>query len=142
MRQRGFLDPQLVVTWYTSIALLASSYARDQGTAIAFGVGVWFLFTMLWLLVTSVLAGLAGIGPSTANAQWVQFEAVDLLLQTASTITSSNSAWMTSTAGSAPSRSPALAWTIAPVVVPTPHRTAGPLSQRARVEARGAHRKA
>ena len=26
----------LVVTWYTSIALLASSYARDQGTAIAF----------------------------------------------------------------------------------------------------------
>ena len=71
----------LVVTWYTAIALLASSYARDQGTAIAFGVGVWFLFTMLWLLVTSVLAGLAGIEVgSTANAQWVQFEAmVDLL---------------------------------------------------------------
>ena len=36
---------------------------------------------MPWLLVTSVLAGLAGIEVgSTANAQWVQFEAVvDLL---------------------------------------------------------------
>jgi ABC-type transport system involved in multi-copper enzyme maturation permease subunit len=66
----------LVVTWYTVIALLASSYARDQGTAIAMGVGVWFLFTMLWLLITSVLAGLAGIEAGTQDPSWVQFEAL------------------------------------------------------------------
>ena len=82
----------LVVTWYTSIALLASSYARDQGTAIAFGVGVWFLFTMLWLLVTSVLAALVASRSIDHNAQWAIRGRADLLLQTASTITSSNSA--------------------------------------------------
>ncbi len=66
----------LVVAWYTVIALLASSYARDQGTAIAMGVGVWFLFTMLWLLITSVLAGLAGIEAGSQDVAWIRFEAV------------------------------------------------------------------
>ena len=45
----------LVLLWYTVFALLASSIAKEQGSAIAFSIGLWFLFTLLWvcLLYTS-----------------------------------------------------------------------------------------
>lgn len=37
------LSTGLIVLWYTLFALLASTTAKEQGTAIAFGVGVWVL---------------------------------------------------------------------------------------------------
>ena len=51
----------LLLLWYVLIQILASSYARDLGAAVTLGVGAWFLFTMLWLLITSVATGLAGL---------------------------------------------------------------------------------
>ena len=50
----------LIVLWYTLFALLASTSAKEQGTAIAFGIGVWFFFTFLWALVTTMVATLRG----------------------------------------------------------------------------------
>lgn len=71
----------LVVMWYTLFALLASTTAREQGTAIAFGVGVWFFFTFLWALVTSMVAYASGVPVGEANdASWVALEGMlDLL---------------------------------------------------------------
>ena len=51
----------LVLLWYTVFALLASSIAREQGSAIAFSIGLWFLFTLLWVLFTTLLAALNGV---------------------------------------------------------------------------------
>ena len=51
----------LLLLWYVLIQILASGYARDLGAAVTLGVGAWFLFTMLWLLITSVATGLAGL---------------------------------------------------------------------------------
>ena len=45
----------LVLLWYTVFALLASSIAKEQGSAIAFSIGLWFLFTLLWVLFTTCL---------------------------------------------------------------------------------------
>ncbi|MBR68134.1 MAG: hypothetical protein CMA86_01310 [Euryarchaeota archaeon] len=75
------LSTGLVVLWYTLFALLASTTAREQGTAIAFGVGVWFLFTFLWVLVTSMVAYASGVPVGEANdASWVALEGMlDLL---------------------------------------------------------------
>ena len=94
-----------MVTWYTSIALLASHMPATKAASPS--VLACGFCSPCSGFSSSVLAGLAGIEVgSTASTQWVQFEAVvDLLSQMASTITSSNSAWMTSTLGSAPSGS-------------------------------------
>ena len=75
------LSTGLVVLWYTLFALLASTTAREQGTAIAFGVGVWFFFTFLWVLVTSMVAYASGVPVGEANdASWVALEGMlDLL---------------------------------------------------------------
>ena len=75
------LSTGLVVLWYTLFALLASTTAREQGTAIAFGVGVWFFFTFLWALVTSMVAYASGVPVGEANdASWVALEGMlDLL---------------------------------------------------------------
>ncbi len=75
------LSTALVVLWYTLFALLASTTAREQGTAIAFGVGVWFFFTFLWALVTSMVAYASGVPVGEANdASWVALEGMlDLL---------------------------------------------------------------
>ena len=51
----------LVLFWYSAIQLLASSLARDLGSAVTLGVGSWMLFTFVWLLVTAVLASLIGV---------------------------------------------------------------------------------
>ena len=51
----------LVLLWYTVFALLASSIAKEQGSAIAFSIGLWFLFTLLWVLFTTLLAALNGV---------------------------------------------------------------------------------
>ena len=71
----------LVVFWYTLFALLASTSAREQGTAIAFGIGVWFFFTFLWALVTTMVAYASGVAVGEANdPAWVALEGMlDLL---------------------------------------------------------------
>src|SRR6056300_574013 len=71
----------LIVLWYTLFALLASTTAREQGTAIAFGVGVWFFFTFLWALVTSMVAYASGVSVGETNdPAWVTLEGMlDLL---------------------------------------------------------------
>ena len=66
---------ELVILWYVQFSLLASSYAKNQSSSISIGIGMWFTFTMLWLLVTSVLAGLSGIEVGGTDA-WVKFEAI------------------------------------------------------------------
>lgn len=75
------LSTGLVVLWYTLFALLASTSAKEQGTAIAFGIGVWFFFTFLWALVTSMVAYASGVAVGEANdPAWVALEGMlDLL---------------------------------------------------------------
>ncbi len=51
----------LILFWYASIQLLASSIAKDVGSAVTLGVGAWLLFTLVWLLITAVLATLMGV---------------------------------------------------------------------------------
>ena len=55
----------LILLWYTVFALLASSIAKEQGSAIAFSIGLWFLFTLLWVLFTTLLAALNGVQLAT-----------------------------------------------------------------------------
>ena len=75
------LSTGLVVLWYTLFALLASTSAKEQGTAIAFGIGVWFFFTFLWALVTTMVAYASGVAVGEANdPAWVALEGMlDLL---------------------------------------------------------------
>ena len=75
------LSTGLIVLWYTLLALLASTSAREQGTAIAFGIGVWFFFTFLWALVTTMVAYASGVAVGEANdPAWVTLEGMlDLL---------------------------------------------------------------
>jgi len=76
-----FAATALVLLWYASIQLLASSLARDVGSAVTLGVGTWLLFTMVWLLVTVVAAALFGVdATNTSDAGFKAFAAnVDLL---------------------------------------------------------------
>ena len=71
----------LVLYWYVVFTLLASSRTKDQGTAVAFGIGMWFLFTFLWALITTMVAYASGVAIGEQNdAQWVALEgALDLL---------------------------------------------------------------
>ncbi len=71
----------LVLLWYTVFALLASSIAKEQGSAIAFSIGLWFLFTLLWVLFTTFLAALNGVAVGdTQDQQYLIFEGrLDLL---------------------------------------------------------------
>tara|TARA_B100001113_G_C21045098_1_gene594136 strand:- start:533 stop:1189 length:657 start_codon:yes stop_codon:yes gene_type:complete len=71
------LSTGLVVVWYTLFALLASTTAKEQGTAIAFGIGVWFFFTFLWALVTTMVAYASGVAVGVENDPgWVFLEGV------------------------------------------------------------------
>lgn len=66
----------LLLLWYTSIQLLASSWAKDMGSSIAVGLGVWMLFTLLWLVLTTVVAGLSGVGVENLNSsEYLQIQA-------------------------------------------------------------------
>ena len=71
----------LVLLWYTVFALLASSIAKEQGSAIAFSIGLWFLFTLLWVLFTTLLAALNGVAVGDTQDQgFLVFEGrLDLL---------------------------------------------------------------
>ena len=71
----------LVLLWYTVFALLASSLAKEQGSAIAFSIGLWFLFTLLWVLFTTLIAALNGVAVGESNdASYSVFEGrLDLL---------------------------------------------------------------
>ncbi len=71
----------LVLLWYTLIQLIASSWADDMGSSIALGMGSWMLFTLLWLLLTTVVAGLLGVAvDQNNNPEWLQIQALmDLL---------------------------------------------------------------
>jgi ABC-type transport system involved in multi-copper enzyme maturation permease subunit len=75
------LSTGLILLWYTLFALLASTSAKEQGTAVAFGIGVWFFFTFLWALVTTMVAYASGVAIGEANdPAWVALEgALDLL---------------------------------------------------------------
>ena len=61
----------LVLLWYTVFALLASSIAKEQGSAIAFSIGLWFLFTLLWVLFTTLLAALNGVAVGDTQDQHI-----------------------------------------------------------------------
>ena len=61
------LSTGLIVVWYTLFALIASTSANEQGTAVAFGVGVWFFFTFLWALVTTMVAYASGVDVGQPN---------------------------------------------------------------------------
>ena len=71
----------LILLWYTVFALLASSIAKEQGSAIAFSIGLWFLFTLLWVLFTTLLAALNGVAVGDTQDQgYLDFEGrLDLL---------------------------------------------------------------
>tara|TARA_B100001123_G_C15135147_1_gene957056 strand:- start:246 stop:1088 length:843 start_codon:yes stop_codon:yes gene_type:complete len=63
-----------VLLWYASIQLLVSSVAKDVGSAVTLGVGTWLLFTMIWLLITVVLATILGVDATdTDNLQFASF---------------------------------------------------------------------
>jgi len=64
----------LVLLWYASIQLLVSSVAKDVGSAVTLGVGAWLLFTMIWLLITTVLATILGVDATNMdNEQFASF---------------------------------------------------------------------
>ena len=63
----SFVSVGLILFWYVIFSLIASTYSKDQGTSIAFGVGMWFLFTFLWALVTSMVAFASGVNIGEVN---------------------------------------------------------------------------
>ena len=63
----SFAAVGLVLFWYVIFSLIASTYSKDQGTSVAFGVGMWFLFTFLWALVTSMVAFASGVNVGEVN---------------------------------------------------------------------------
>ena len=63
----SFVSVALILFWYVIFSLIASTYSKDQGTSIAFGVGMWFLFTFLWALVTSMVAFASGVNVGEVN---------------------------------------------------------------------------
>ena len=73
----SFISVALILLWYVLFSLIASSHAKEQGTSIAFGVGVWFLFTFLWALVTTMVAFASGVSIGEENdTKWINLEGV------------------------------------------------------------------
>ena len=71
----SFSAVALILLWYVLFSLVASTYAKEQGTSVAFGVGVWFLFTFLWALVTTMIAFASGVSIGEENdPKWVNLE--------------------------------------------------------------------
>jgi ABC-type transport system involved in multi-copper enzyme maturation permease subunit len=71
----------LIIFWYACIQLLASSIAKDLGSSVTLGVGIWMLFTLVWLLLTAILATFMGVDITDfESAQYNHFsDIVDLL---------------------------------------------------------------
>jgi len=71
----------LIIFWYACIQLLASSIAKDLGSSVTLGVGIWMLFTFVWLLLTAILATLMGVNVTNLEStQYNRFsEIIDLL---------------------------------------------------------------
>ena len=65
----SFISVGLILFWYVIFSLIASTYSKDQGTSVAFGIGMWFLFTFLWALVTSMVAFASGVNVGEINNQ-------------------------------------------------------------------------
>ncbi len=63
-----YLATGMLLWWYTVIQLTASTWARDMGSSIAFGLGIWMIFTLLWLILTTLVAGLSGISVEDPNS--------------------------------------------------------------------------
>ena len=76
-----FVSTALILLWYVLFTLMASSFPREQATSISFGIGMWFLFTFLWALVTTMVAFASGVAIGQENdASWIMLEgALDLL---------------------------------------------------------------
>tara|TARA_A100001037_G_scaffold39642_1_gene30819 strand:+ start:598 stop:1440 length:843 start_codon:yes stop_codon:yes gene_type:complete len=70
----------LIIFWYACIQLLASSIAKDLGSSVTLGIGIWMAFTLVWLLVTVLLATLIGVDVTDLNSpQYNKFsEIIDL----------------------------------------------------------------
>ena len=65
----------LLLFWYASLQLTASSMAHDLGSSVTFGVATWLFFTLLWLLVTVVIATLLGVDTTnTTNLEFIRFQ--------------------------------------------------------------------
>ena len=71
------LGTGLLLLWYTSIQLIASSWAKDLGSSIAIGLGLWMVFTLLWLVLTTVVAGISGVGVDDLNStDYIRIDAI------------------------------------------------------------------
>lgn len=65
----------LLLLWYASLQMIASSMAQDLGSSVTFGVATWMLFTLMWLLVTVVIATILGVdATNTADPTFVRFQ--------------------------------------------------------------------
>lgn len=72
-----FLATSLILFWYSAIQLLASSWAEDMGGAIAIGIGTWLVFTLMWVLVTVLVAAFLGVDVSdTSNESYLQLTTI------------------------------------------------------------------
>ena len=72
-----FLSSALLLMWWTVIQLLASSWANDIGLSISLGLGAWITFTLLWLIPTTLIAGLTGVGVEDLNSsEYVEIAAI------------------------------------------------------------------
>ena len=56
-----FISTGLLLWWYTSLQLIASSLARDIGSSVTIGVGTWIFFVFLWLIPTLIAAQSMGV---------------------------------------------------------------------------------
>ncbi len=69
------MSTALLLFWYASLQLIASSMAHDLGSSVTFGVATWLFFTLLWLLVTVVIATLLGVDATdTSNLEFIRFQ--------------------------------------------------------------------
>tara|TARA_B100000945_G_scaffold316709_1_gene318134 strand:- start:666 stop:1499 length:834 start_codon:yes stop_codon:yes gene_type:complete len=65
----------LLLLWYASLQMIASSMAQDLGSSVTFGVATWMLFTLMWLLVTVVIATILGVdATNTADPTFIAFQ--------------------------------------------------------------------
>jgi len=65
----------LLLLWYASIQMIASSMAQDLGSSVTFGVATWMLFTLMWLLVTVFIATILGVdATNTADPTFIAFQ--------------------------------------------------------------------